>query len=124
AGDVDRDLPASRRPAERLPEVEVGGVVGGEQPLFTFLVLRRAPAGELDTGSVGEDPQRLRRLEAVLLLEPGEGVAVAGAAEAVVAPAIGGDLERGRRFRVERAEARVGPSGLLERDRLPAPRNY
>jgi len=53
-----------------------------------------------------------------LLLEPGEGVAVAGAAEAVVAPAIGVDLERRRLLRVERAETLVEPTGLLERDPL------
>ena len=93
SADVGRDRFSRRRPPEGLAEIEVGGVVRRQQTLLALLLLRRAPAGELDAGPLGERPQGLCGREAVLLLEPGEDIALLATAKTVVGTPVGIDVE-------------------------------
>src|SRR5207245_4639859 len=93
SADIGRDRLSRRRPPEGLAEIEVGGVVRREQTLLALLLLRRAPARELDAGPLGERPQGLGGRKAVLLLEPGEDVALLATAKTVVGTPVGIDVE-------------------------------
>src|SRR4029077_9556699 len=96
----------------RLPEVEERRVVGRQQALLAVAIRRVAPRGQLDARAVCKDPERFHRLEAVLLLEPGEDIARLATSETVIGAAIRVDLERWRLLRMEGAEPFEHPSGL------------
>ena len=139
------DVPAGRRPAELVAldgrvgeaaglEVVEGGLAGlragqdrvveGDRGVHDLA--QAGPAGvlalgalvDLDAGLRGERAQRLRKGRAVALHDEAEDVAAQAAAEAVPALAGRGDDERRRLLAVERAQALVGGSRLLQRDGL------
>src|SRR5207249_6347828 len=110
--EVRGDLAPALGPAERLPEVKVRCVVRGEEPLLEVTLGGVAPGGQLHAGPLGQNPERLEGLEAVLLLQPGEDIAIARAPEAVVTAAVGIDLERRRLLGVEGAESLVDATRL------------
>jgi hypothetical protein len=93
----------------------VRGVVDGEQALLVLALLRRAPR-QLDAGALGEDAQRLDRLEPVLLLQPGERITRLPTSEAAVGPAFWIDVEGRRLLVVERAQPGVRPPGAAQLD--------
>src|SRR5439155_14600614 len=107
-----------RRPPEGLAEIEVGGVVRRQQTLLALLLLRRAPAGELDASPLGERPQGLCGREAVLLLQPGKDIALLATSKTVVGTPVGIDVECRRLLGVEGAYPDVRAAGLLDRDSL------
>src|SRR5204863_95990 len=100
-----RGLPVVRR-SERLAEVEERVPDDLPQPVLAFALLGR-PAGELDAGALGKDPERFGAVEVVKLFEEREDVAAFSAAETLVVPAFWIDLERRRLLDVERADALV-----------------
>src|SRR5439155_3069082 len=81
--EVRGDLAPALGPAERLPEVKVRGVVRGEEPLLEVTLGGVAPGGQLDAGPLGQDPERLEGLEAVLRTHPGEALAIERAPNAM-----------------------------------------
>ncbi len=81
-------------------------------------VLALGPLVDLDTGTLGKRPKRLREGDAVSLHHEAEDVASKAAAEAVPGVASWGDDERRCLLAVERAEALVGAPCLLQADGL------
>ena len=80
---------------------------------------RPLPAlGQVDARGPGQLLQGLGEGHALALHEPGEGVAVLAAAEAVVEAPVGHHLEAGAALRVEGAEAHVGRALLAQLHRL------
>ena len=103
-GDVTGDFFAALGAPEGLAEVEMRGVVRGEEALLALLLGGVAPARQLHSGTLGEDPQGFDGLDSVQLLEPGEDVPVFATTKTVIGPPIGVDGERGRLLRVKRTE--------------------
>src|SRR6185503_2213641 len=110
------DLFAAIGASQSLPEVEVRGVVRGEEALFALLLGGVAAAGQLDAGPFGEDLQRLHRRQAVDLFEEGENVPRFGTAEALVAPGVQVDVERWCLLAVEWTAPRQPSTRLLQDD--------
>jgi hypothetical protein len=81
-------------------------------------ILAGRPLVELDAGLRREDLESFRERKAVALHDEAEDVAALAAAEALPRVAAGCHGERRRLLAVERAEALVGGTGLLELDRL------
>src|SRR5207249_2490895 len=117
-GDVTGDFFAALGAPEGLAEVEMRGVVRGEEALLALLLGGVAPARQLHSGTLGEDPQGFDGLDSVQLLEPGEDVPVFATTKTVIGPPIGVDGERGRLLRVKRTETRIGATDFLERHTL------
>ncbi len=100
-----RDVLARVRRVVGLPQPVLvehgGGLVRGVEPLVALRLLWVA-ALQRDAGAIGEDAQRLGKLDVVALLHEREDVAAGAArAEAVPRPPVGRDDERGRPFRRE-----------------------
>src|SRR2546429_4102772 len=110
--EVPGDLSAALGPPQRLTEVEEGGVVGRKQALLALLSSRVAPRGQLNARAVRQDPEGLHRLQAVLLLEPGENIPALPTSKAVVCPAIRVHLKGRRLLRVKWAEPPEHAAGL------------
>ena len=100
--------------SERLPEVEVGGVIGREEAPLALDLFRDAPRRKLDAPALRQDLQGLRRLETVLLLEPGEDVPAFAAPEALVRATVRIDVKGRRLLTVEGTEADEAAARLLQ----------
>jgi hypothetical protein len=81
-------------------------------------VLALRPLVDLDTGTLGERPERLGERHAVVLHHEAEDVASEATTEAVPAVTSRGDDERRCLLAVERTEPLVGAARLLQADRL------
>ncbi len=90
------------------------GVVGREEPLLALLLGRVAPAGELDSGALGEDLERFGLRQAVDLLEDRENVPRPSTTETLVAAGIRVDVERRRLLAMEWTEPGEPAAGLLQ----------
>ncbi len=107
--------------ALQLPFVEgLGGLQGRAEPglqvhfgRWPFPVL-----GKVDARSAGQLLQGLGEGHALPLHEPGEGISVLAAAEAVVEAAVGHHLEAGAALGVEGAEPHEGRALLAQLHRL------
>jgi len=113
-GDVLRRGLALGRAAEGLAEVEVRGLMRGEEPLLALALSGWAAAGELDAGLFGEHLQGLGLVEAVDLDQPVEDITPFSTSETMERPPIRIDAERWRLLGVERAEAAVRAPGLAQ----------
>ena len=81
-------------------------------------VLALGPFVDLDAGACGQRAERLGKGRAIPLHDEAEDVTTEPTAEAMPRLARRGDDERGRLLTVERAQALVGGSRLLQRDRF------
>ena len=97
--------------------VGFGGRALGDEPLATTAVLggRVGVVPQRDARTRGQSLDRVDEVEVLHLAHEGDGVTARVASEALVAPEVGGDVERRGLLRVERAQALPALACALER---------